>query len=49
MESYQIPLFPAAGVPTSGEWNDALSWLKEKGVLATDVSYEESVNASFLP
>ena len=49
LEAYQAPVFPAAGVPTAEEWKDALSWLKEKGVLATDVSYADSVNASFLP
>jgi NitT/TauT family transport system substrate-binding protein len=49
LESYQAPLFPTADVPTAEEWNDALSWLKEKSVLTTDVSYEESVNASLLP
>jgi hypothetical protein len=42
-------VFPAAGVPTAGEWNDALSWLKEKGILTTDISYEDSVNRSLLP
>ena len=49
LETYQAPVFPAAGVPTVEEWMDALSWLKEKGMLAADVSYEESVNDSFLP
>jgi NitT/TauT family transport system substrate-binding protein len=49
LEAYQAPVFPTAGVPTADEWNDALQWLKEKGVLTTDVSYEESVNDSLLP
>ena len=49
LDSYQTPVFPFAGVPSVDEWNDALSWLKEKGVLGTDVSYEDSVNASLLP
>jgi NitT/TauT family transport system substrate-binding protein len=49
MNTYQPPVFPAAGVPTEGEWKDALSWLKEKGILTTDVSYQESVNGSLLP
>lgn len=49
LEAYQAPKFPAAGVPTESEWQDALSWLKEKGILTTDVSYDESVNASLLP
>jgi NitT/TauT family transport system substrate-binding protein len=49
MEAYQAPVFPNADVPTEAEWNDALNWLKEKGILTSDVSYEDSVNASLLP
>lgn len=49
LETYQTPPFPSAGVPTLEEWNDALDWLKEKGILTVDVSYGDSVNASLLP
>jgi len=49
LANYQLPVFPGAGVPTENEWNDALSWLKEKGILTNDVSYKDSVNTSFLP
>ena len=49
MESYRVPVFPGAGVPTTEEWTDALNWLKEKGILTTDVLYEDSVNDSLLP
>jgi NitT/TauT family transport system substrate-binding protein len=49
LDAYQVPLFPTSGVPTADEWKDALNWLKEKGILATDVPYEESVHAEFLP
>jgi NitT/TauT family transport system substrate-binding protein len=49
LETYRAPVFPAAGVPTLEEWKDALSWLKEKGILTGDASYQESVNNSFLP
>ena len=49
LDQYQPPVFPTAGVPTESEWKDALSWLKEKGILTTDVSYQDSVNASLLP
>lgn len=49
LESYQTPPFPSAGVPTIEEWNDALNWLKEKGILTVDVSYADSVNSSLLP
>ena len=49
LESYKIPLFPMAGIPSQEEWNDALSWAKQKGMLTADVSYADSVNASLLP
>jgi NitT/TauT family transport system substrate-binding protein len=49
LEAYKAPVFPTAGVPTEAEWLDALNWLKEKGILTTDVSYGDSVNASLLP
>ena len=49
MESYQAPIFPTAGVPSPEEWTDALNWLKGKGILTADVSYEDSVNSSLLP
>ena len=46
---FQVPPFPTAGVPTEAEWNDALAWAKEKGMLSVDVSYADSVNATLLP
>ena len=49
LKTYQAPPFPAAGVPTEAEWQDALAWAKAKGLLAADVVYATSVNASFLP
>jgi NitT/TauT family transport system substrate-binding protein len=49
LEAYKVPPFPAAGVPTEAEWNDALSWAQDKGMLDVDVSYADSVNATLLP
>jgi NitT/TauT family transport system substrate-binding protein len=49
LETYRAPVFPTAGVPTQAEWNDALDWLQEKGIVTSDISYEESVNAALLP
>jgi NitT/TauT family transport system substrate-binding protein len=49
MSTYLPPSFPAAGVPTEAEWNDALSWAKGKGILTVDVAYADSVNATYLP
>lgn len=49
LENYEAPVFPAAGVPTEAEWNDAMNWLEQKGMLTVDVSYTDSVNATLLP
>jgi NitT/TauT family transport system substrate-binding protein len=49
LDRYQAPAFPTSGVPTEAEWQDAMSWLKEKGMLDVDVSYADSVNATLLP
>lgn len=49
LEAYKVPPFPAAGVPTEAEWNDALNWAKEKGMLAVDVSYADSVSGEYFP
>lgn len=49
LENYEAPVFPIAGVPTEAEWNDAMNWLQQKGMLTVDVSYADSVNATLLP
>ncbi len=46
---YQVPPFPAAGVPTEAEWNDAMEWAKGKGMLNADIPYAISVNPALLP
>jgi NitT/TauT family transport system substrate-binding protein len=46
---FKVPPFPTAGVPSEAEWNDALAWAKEKGMLPVDVPYATSVNSSLLP
>ena len=49
LKTYQAPPFPAAGVPTEAEWQDALAWAKGKGLITADVGYAASVNAGYLP
>lgn len=49
LETFKVPPFPAKAIPTEEEWNDALTWAKEKGMLTADVSYADSVNGSLLP
>ena len=47
--SYTIPVFPISGITSEAEWNDALVWAKQNGLITTDISYSESVNPNFLP
>ena len=47
--SFKMPAFPKAGVPTKAEFEDALAWLKEKGLIAKDVAWADSVDGSWLP
>ncbi len=49
LETFKVPQFPAAGVPSQEEWTDALNWAKAKGMLTNDVSYADSVNGTLLP
>ncbi|MCL4271519.1 MAG: ABC transporter substrate-binding protein [Anaerolineales bacterium] len=49
LETFKVPPFPTGAVPTEEEWNDGLTWLKEKGILTEDVSYADSVNDALLP
>ena len=49
LETFAVPPFPKSDIPTKEEWNDALTWAKEKGMLSVDVSYTDSVNGSLLP
>jgi NitT/TauT family transport system substrate-binding protein len=46
---FKVPKYPTAGVPTEAQFADMLAWAKAKGLLTKDVSYTDSVNASFLP
>ncbi|HLA97714.1 MAG TPA: ABC transporter substrate-binding protein [Anaerolineales bacterium] len=49
MGTYQVPPYPTASVPNQAQWDDVAAWMKDKGLLDADVSYTDSVNASFLP
>jgi NitT/TauT family transport system substrate-binding protein len=46
---YKLPHFPAASVPTEAQFNDVEAWMKDKGLLTTDVAYDKLVDASYLP
>ena len=48
-ESFQVPTFTTAGVPSESQWLDVLAWAKMKGMTDKDIPYQDSVNANFLP
>lgn len=47
--TFPVPQFVKSGVPTEVQFKDVLAWTREKGYLQKDISYADSVNASFLP
>ncbi len=48
-ETYVIPPFPVAQLPTPDQWDDVMDWLVFKELLDAPVAYEASVNPAFLP
>lgn len=47
--SFKVPSYPLAGVPSEVQFDDVRLWLKDKGYLDTEQTYNEAVNSSFLP
>jgi NitT/TauT family transport system substrate-binding protein len=48
-ETYAIPPFPVASVPSEAQWEDVNAWLLEKGLLDEPLPYTDSINPAFLP
>lgn len=46
---YTIPDFPTASVPSQTQFADALAWAQSKGLVQSELKYEENVDSSFLP
>lgn len=49
LESFQVPPFATAGVPTEEQFQDMLAWAREKGLLSQDVKYSDCVDGQYLP
>ncbi len=47
--TYQVPDFPAASVPTEGQWADMIEWARETDLISAEVDYAGSVDGSYLP
>jgi NitT/TauT family transport system substrate-binding protein len=48
-DSFQVPQFVSAGVPSEAQYADAMAWAFEKGYLTKEQAYEETVNGEYLP
>lgn len=48
-DTYNIPPFPRGEVPSQEQWADVNDWLIGKGLLESQLPYEESVSTEFLP
>lgn len=50
VNTYQVPTFPLASIPTKEEWKDSMDWAREKGLIGNeDIGYTSSVNPAYLP
>ena len=49
LETFTLPPYVTASVPTEAQWQDALDWATEKGMISTSPTYADSVDDSFLP
>jgi NitT/TauT family transport system substrate-binding protein len=49
LETYQLPTYPLAGVPSPQQFDDAVDWAVGKGLLRTSAEYADSVDGTFLP
>ena len=47
--TYTLPDYPPASIPSQAQFDDALTWAQEKGLVSGSVSYEQSVKPDFLP
>ena len=48
-DSFELPPYVIASVPSEELWADALDWVIANGLITETASYADSVNASFLP
>ncbi|MCA1959818.1 MAG: hypothetical protein LDL33_03400, partial [Desulfomonile sp.] len=47
--TYPVPRFPAVHAPDKDAVLTIAAWLKKRGVIRADLSYEDLVNVGFIP
>ena len=48
-DSFTMPVFPEASVPTEKQVNDVLEWMTGKDMLERELAYEGLVSDKYLP
>lgn len=49
LDSYVLPPYVTASVPSIAQWEDAIDWVMGKGLITNAPDYADSVDANFLP
>jgi len=49
IDTYTLPDYPTAAVPTEAQFRDVNDWAKANGLIDKDLAYADSVNATYLP
>lgn len=49
MGKYKLPQFPKASVPSEAQFADVQSWMKDKGLISSILTYDKLVDSSLLP
>jgi NitT/TauT family transport system substrate-binding protein len=49
LETFVLPPYVTASVPSEAQFADALAWVLDKGLIENPLNYDDSVDPSFLP
>ncbi len=49
LETFELPPYVTASVPSEAQWEDAIDWALGKEMISSSPSYADSVDDSFLP
>jgi NitT/TauT family transport system substrate-binding protein len=48
MESYPMPTFPLASIPSEAQFEDVVEWAKSRSMIEADLAYSESITGAYL-
>jgi NitT/TauT family transport system substrate-binding protein len=48
-QSFTVPRYPRAGLPSPEQWEDMMQWMQAKGLTGAPLPYEPSITRQFIP